>query len=91
MQVEKKCSQLEQSREENGGTSSDSGEVVESTISGDKVAEGGAELESQNLQSRNSDLMEPSEQDDVLVNVSDDVFVGGERVKEQKSGSEKSI
>ena len=86
-----KRSQLEQSREENEGTSSDSGEVRKSTTSGDKGAEGEVELESQNSQSRNSDLMEPSEQDDVLVNVfnfADDVFVG-ERVKEQKSRSEK--
>jgi len=34
-----KRSQLEQNREENGGTSSDSGEVVELTMSGDKGAE----------------------------------------------------
>ena len=57
--------QLEQSREKNEGTSSDSGEVMESTTSGDKGAEGEVELESKNSQSRNSDLMEPSEQDDV--------------------------
>jgi len=36
-------------------------------MSGDKGAEGEVELDSQNPQSRNSDLMEPSEQDDVLV------------------------
>ena len=60
-------------------------------MSGDKGAEDEVELESQ-LQSKSSDLMEPSEQDDGLVNVfnfADDVFVGGERVKEQKSRSEK--
>ena len=86
-----KRSQFEQSREENGGTSSDSGEVVELTMSGDKGAEGKVELGSQ-PQSKSLDLMEPSEQDDVLVNVfnfTEDVFVGGERVKEQKSRSEK--
>ena len=64
---------------------------MESTTSGDKGAEGKVKLESQ-LQSRRSDLMEPSEQDGVLVSVfnfANGVFVGGERVKEQKSRSEK--
>ena len=62
-----KWSQLQQSREENGRTSSDSGEVVELPMSGDKGAEGEVELESQ-PQSKSLDLIEPSEQDDVLVN-----------------------
>ena len=85
-----KWNQLEQSREENGETSSDSREVVKSveatTSDRVEVGEVGVKLvnvESRAEEDRNSEVAEPSAED-VLAsefNFGDDVFVGGERDK----------